>query len=104
MKYDYPNLSESQFEDLVVAIAQKIFGIAAQGFAKVKGLMVVVMPDFPALLRLSHPKPNRGMGKLSYKPNTRAVTIGHSPIVIFLANPVRVASSLQKFQGLRDFA
>ena len=34
MKYDYPNLSESQFEDLVVALCQKLFGIAVQGFSK----------------------------------------------------------------------
>ncbi|MBN2429005.1 MAG: hypothetical protein JXK94_11770 [Deltaproteobacteria bacterium] len=34
MKYAYENLSEGQFETLIVFICQKIFGIGVQGFAK----------------------------------------------------------------------
>jgi len=34
MKYDYPNLSDTQFEELVVLLCQQLFGIATQGFAK----------------------------------------------------------------------
>jgi hypothetical protein len=34
MKYVYENLGDDQFEDLVVFICQKLFGIGVQGFAK----------------------------------------------------------------------
>ena len=36
MKYDYPNLSASQFEELVVVLCQHLFGAATQGFAQGK--------------------------------------------------------------------
>lgn len=34
MKYDYEDLSEDQFESLIVFICQKLLGIAVQGFSK----------------------------------------------------------------------
>lgn len=34
MKYAYENLSDDQFEDLVVLLCQRLLGIAVQGFAK----------------------------------------------------------------------
>ena len=36
MKYDYPNLSATQFENLVVDLCQYLFGVATQGFAQGK--------------------------------------------------------------------
>jgi hypothetical protein len=34
MKYDYPNLGDDQFEGLIVALCQELFGLATQGFSK----------------------------------------------------------------------
>ncbi len=34
MKYDYPNLSDEQFEKLAVFLCQRLLGISVQGFAK----------------------------------------------------------------------
>ena len=34
MKYAYEDLSDKQFEDLVVFMCQKLFGISVQGFAE----------------------------------------------------------------------
>jgi len=36
MKYDYPNLSAVQFEELIVALCQYLFGAATLGFAQGK--------------------------------------------------------------------
>lgn len=34
MKYDYPNLGDTQFEELVIVLCKQLFGTATQGFAK----------------------------------------------------------------------
>ncbi len=34
MKYSYEDLSDGQFEDLIIHIGQRIFGIGVQGFSE----------------------------------------------------------------------
>jgi hypothetical protein len=34
MKFDYENLSDDQFEELIMLLCQQIIGMSVQGFAK----------------------------------------------------------------------